>query len=1123
MLGIPRSRGNKAGRTLSVIQFSDLEKSKMDSSIDQLDSLISQVKRNWKISTQENPNPLEIALPLLDNTSVGMAYKLPDFLKLTDKISQSLQVAVNEHYQAFNNSVGSYDTICHSINESQQTVKHVKSTLKQISSDISSKNQLLTELNQSSKQYGDMVEILDVIEEIKKVPNNIDNLFADKNFSKIEEVLSSSESLAEKYKLWRIPALNNVRTFLATAKQNLFDTMLEELNSTIYLKSKSSSLLSLVLNKDSTHASHLSEEFSNLELYINNIVNIDVLEKSSLIQTKLNNFLDDVDRRNGIMVNYSQTDFENDPYSYLHALLDTLAKLNKLPKALEMLAQRHPTELHKIVNETAEEIKLKHPNLSNSNNNNKNFKNRKLGANHSSLNSDGTQKSTSKNNDSHHHQSLDRENDLDVDFGLSIGDLNNIVLQDFFWQIFTKFLLVLQSHRVVFEISRKLSDLPEEQFVSNLNSYNFIEIWKNISSEVRSLMYSYIANDDVVFSDSKLHQSAKNGSKNSNTPLALISENWNTNALFDVSKKKSVNLRSATIFQFDEDEFQHGETESLNNLHSQELKNFLKEVFPGFKLNENLSNALINDSSSPYLENEEFTQQETLVPANVFNMRVILESLLVFVQGSKTVFPKKITELTQSSNEPLDFFNDFMSKTFLPQLDETLDYIYENTVNNNSFVIQAISNFKIDNDFYAVANNPESSTSNDIKVFKSGIDFYKLCTKVCQVFNTSLKYREEYSSLVIQLLHKFLNKYEDLYTELLPSVDQQQLINSNNNSKQLNKWLKSPELSHVSLQILDTKKIVDRSMLATETEMLLGSGSKILKSIDKMQILHPKNFDQLTQLLGTVDWILKWLPEMKRLSLGMEDTNYLDTTSVNYLRSNWELIESNQTKFSNLKKVWLTFDQNSPLAGQFDGIVKSFEKLLSNTLLAIRYDIRLRLIYYISATITNNSWNPNSDINALCPEVKELTNLVQLFNSKLFSNLDPKLSRKILYGIPNLIDKLFIVGSELIPVLNGNGVKKIYLNVITIQQSLRTVMHLPEEVDFTHSLSYFDLFKKGTSKIIEQNQQNRSLFNLQENKNMIRLIFSQEFKDQEKEYAPPIALNKKFNDTIRELENAHNS
>lgn len=1156
MLGVPTSK--KSNRTLSVAQFTDTEKTRMNTSLQNLSFLVSQAKKNWKISPQDNTNPLNIALSLLDNTSVGIAYKRPNFIQLNDKLAESLQVAVNEHYQAFNNCIGSYDYICSSIDESQKSVKDVRQTLKKISADISSKNQVLNQLNDDSKVYGDMIEILNVVEDFKKIHDQIDNLFSEKKFRQIEEILSKSDLLAEKYQLWKIPALNKVKNYLTHARQLLLDTIIDELTATIYLKTRSSSLLFMLLNNDintnfnrtdenvilqssggdnlkkrknSSPKNELSanKDFSNLELYISNIINIDVFEKSSFIQSKLNEFLSNFDKKDDVASPISNfSDFDNEPYYYIQELLETLAKLNTLPKALQIISQRNSTELRKVVSETTEEIKITHPNVVQT------LQKGSASNNENSLSVSGSSK-TGKVNLGKVTEQIEADSKAEVknilNFGLGIGDLNNIVLQDLFWQIFTKMLLVLQSHRVVFEISKKLTDLPEEQFAST--TYNFYEIWKSISSEIRSLIYLYITDTDISYKDSssstvnkEMNSSEKSKTKFGDSELTpyqqITKANFDLDSLFLVANDKKPKIFSSTtfcsssmIFQFDDDSFK----DETGNLHSQELKNFLSEVFPGFKVNEKLE---VMDNSSPYLTNEVSVTQETLVPPSVFNMRVILESFLVFVQYCRAVFPTS-TAGSITSNEPSEFFHDFMNKTFLPQLDGTLIYLYNNSVNVNSLSLQNIPNFDLSGNLSVIVASNEQATANDIRVFKSSVDFHNLFSKVCEILNTSIKYREHYTGLSYKLLARFYEKYCNLYLSMLPNNGQHIVANANGNvvsettMKKLNVWLsKSSDLMKVSLDIIKDDKN-DKSKLNLETDLLLKDCSLLLRNIDRSEILFPKNFDTLTYLLVTLDWVLKWLPEMKNILKEGDPGGKIkdDFTNIEELRDSWELVEVNQTSLNNSKKYKISFTNGSPLLMQFEGAIENFDKLLCNTLLAIKFDIRLRLIYYIGTMIKNNIWNPNSNLNGICPEVKEMMAYIQFFNNENFTNMDSKIGEKIFSGIANVIDRLFIASAELIPVLNMNGVRKMYLNIITIQQSLRNILFLPEDVDFTHSLAYFDLFKKGPEKVLELVKLKKSLFSLQDNKTMVRLIFSQQLENR-----TDTASLEKYRDILRQLDHS---
>ena len=71
---------------------------------------------------REDANPIEMAVALLDDTSVGLAHRLQEFNMLKESSEQALRSVVNEHYDLFNKSMGSYNTLL-------STMKTLRKTL----------------------------------------------------------------------------------------------------------------------------------------------------------------------------------------------------------------------------------------------------------------------------------------------------------------------------------------------------------------------------------------------------------------------------------------------------------------------------------------------------------------------------------------------------------------------------------------------------------------------------------------------------------------------------------------------------------------------------------------------------------------------------------------------------------------------------------------------------------------------------------------------------------------------------------------------------------------------------------------------------------------------------------
>ncbi|KAJ1914780.1 exocyst subunit [Tieghemiomyces parasiticus] len=70
---------------------------------------IYEIERNWGFMTEEDFNPVPLALQLMDSRSTGRSYH--EFMRYFDTLDDSLKDIVDEYYQGFNNSIMSFGEI----------------------------------------------------------------------------------------------------------------------------------------------------------------------------------------------------------------------------------------------------------------------------------------------------------------------------------------------------------------------------------------------------------------------------------------------------------------------------------------------------------------------------------------------------------------------------------------------------------------------------------------------------------------------------------------------------------------------------------------------------------------------------------------------------------------------------------------------------------------------------------------------------------------------------------------------------------------------------------------------------------------------------------------------------
>ncbi|GME92489.1 unnamed protein product [[Candida] boidinii] len=406
-----------------------------EDALDNLESFINYFSREWPEIATTNFNPLNVSLPLMDSSTVGLAHKYPEFLKLRDEFSNSLRQAVNQHYEAFNASIGSYGITVQTITDSKDTLKNIRINLENANTLLSTPTVVLRDLNSKSIEHSQMIEVLDKIVEVRKLTEVIDNYITDKEFKKAQELIVQSAKTADEYGLWQLPAMTSTQMYLSVQSQALFDSVMEEAFSIIYLK------LDNEMNK-SIFEQHTDKklDYSDLE------------EASRIVNKPLDEFISEL--KGNIDGVSPGVDIQS--FKMLATYFEVLNKLDRLPDAMTALIERCSGELEQMVSRTSEEIRLKYP------------EQMKLTSTNVS-----TTSSSIKKYDSHRL--------LDIG-GISsiLGGVNSVILSEFFHSLFHKFIITLQCFRAIYEFNSELinktSEIPDSsQTSSNLYGLNSLD------------------------------------------------------------------------------------------------------------------------------------------------------------------------------------------------------------------------------------------------------------------------------------------------------------------------------------------------------------------------------------------------------------------------------------------------------------------------------------------------------------------------------------------------------------------------------------------------------------------------------------------------------------------------
>ncbi|OAL02546.1 hypothetical protein IQ06DRAFT_291921 [Phaeosphaeriaceae sp. SRC1lsM3a] len=403
-----------------------------------IEDVLQYIRQNWDFMTQDQCVPIEVALKLMDSSSLGLASKYGQFQNTHQELQQSLKAIVNEHHQGFNSSIGTFHQIQSSLQSSQHRVRSLKTSLVSAKTQLSTAKPELKDFATASQNYDDMLQMLSAIEELQLVPEQLEARISEKRFLTAVDILQKALLMIRKSEMEKIGALNDLRTYLSNQEVSLTDILIEELHSHLYLKSP-----------------YCEDRWKE---YAQNQAKGGISERT---QTDARGrllyfFLDGLDTSEA-MTDDSTHNPEIDTFQYIRLVLESLNKMNRLDMAVNTIEQRLPVELFKVVDKSNNEVAQRHPSI--------------LRAYAS------TKGAKSKT-------------------GVESDEIRATLLNDLLWTLYARFEAIAESHRAVHDV---VAGIVRREGLRDSSSATltsgFKELWKLYQSEMRSLLHDYLATD----------------------------------------------------------------------------------------------------------------------------------------------------------------------------------------------------------------------------------------------------------------------------------------------------------------------------------------------------------------------------------------------------------------------------------------------------------------------------------------------------------------------------------------------------------------------------------------------------------------------------------------------------
>lgn len=895
-------------------------------------------------------------------------------------------------------------------------------------SDLATRRPVLKELRANSNKYKKMIQILEDIETLKGVPDKLEQQISQKYFMSAHSTLSAALRTAEKESLQNIATLQAMKGYLVSQEASLFGILINELHNHIYLKSPYC---------DSRWHTYRQggEESGNAEQMLEDKIRFDLSEKSSSFSetSLLDAFLSTADKE---FVEEQDENAEENSFYYIRLLIETLGNLNRLPSTFDILTQRLPGEMHKIIEKTITEVSQRFPKYLN--------------------------------------VTVSKSPYAVFEVGSAPGDNRLNALKELTWTLYSKFIAVLQAHRVIYEVVNSIYARHGKQDTTGLPPYDFAGAYSAIEAEVGVLLNSYVTDKTL----------------SSATPLSQQSMKSQLNKGAGILEKHPRDKKKA-IFRFSNVDISNEELKEQHEI----LKQAFEKSVPG--LVSSAGNSEFDEIFDPYLPVESTSSHQLIISPNVVNFRVMLEPTVQFLQKAATIFPAK----TPRPND--EIIEKFLVTVCVPQLDQTLGNIFEAIMTDSS---RGADPFEYSTKWHKVSKLP---------LLQAMMSFMEMIQRTCALLSTSNVYRQHYVNLVLMLIRRFVTFTKEHYDSKVvyqESSDERGAYGNAGPSKLTTKR----KLAAVWVANAQSRNLLN-STNPYEYDEDYSNGSSDPPYKQEFEFYHSKRAAQKTKnavpitesdllsfsmyqgiaaLATSLRWLSVKLRQLRRIGESDKPTEDAGgSTSISTkLRKRWVLLENFKSDkhdggngdASTMDDIGLTLAGDS--IAEFDKEVDAMDQLAEVCVLTLKADLRCRTIYYIDKTMKEGQYFLNADTEERDVFIGKLDSQIVKCDAITTESLVAGDKAIVIAGLARFIDELLITAADGLLYLNEFGVKKMDRNILVLQQMLKSITESPQSVNFSRSLAFYDLTKSTSLGILELAKQRETDFSHDELKSVLRLI-----------------------------------
>ena len=193
----------------------------------------------------------------------------------------------------------------------------------------------------------------------------------------------------------------------------------------------------------------------------------------------------------------------------------------------------------------------------------------------------------------------------------------------------------------------------------------------------------------------------------------------------------------------------------------------------------------------------------------------------------------------------------------------------------------------------------------------------------------------------------------------------------------------------------------------------------------------------------------------------------------------------------------------------FDGIVTAYRELANQALMTLHVDIRCGIIHML-ARVMKGHYFLDQPANEPDPSVLLLNADLLSFDDTLTVHLADNEYQFVTQGLGLLLDHVLVTNASQISVMNGNGCGRMLLNILVLQQNLKSI---DNQGSLTRSALFYEYFQEGADAVLRKVKDARGKnfgFSLEELKLLMELCYSETLQSQQRDVA--LQAKKALND-----------